>query len=140
MSNQSQNKFSKIDPNQPATYKQVKAVASRFADLHCKANSLDPKKHKYMMSRRFGAILNEMHRKAGTPLTHQDIQKLFKTTSVPQKYATELRIAKPKVGSKSPTKKQLEQDKQDLIALLRLNGIELPKDDDEQDPKQLDLF
>jgi len=139
MSKQSKNAFSKIPPNQPATYKQVRGVASRLAELHCKASGLDIKKHKYMMSRRFGAILNQLHQKAGAPLTHQDIQKLFKVTEVPQKYVTELRIAKPKVGSKSPTKKQLEQDKQKLLALLKLNGIEPPKDDDE-DSKQLDLF
>ena len=90
------------------------------------------------MSRRCGAILNQLHQKAGAPLTHQEIQKLFKGTEVPQKYVTELRIAAPKVGSNSPTKKQLEQDKKKLLALLELNGIEIPNDD--EDSKQLDLF
>ena len=138
MSKQSKNAFSKIPSNQPATYKQVRGVASRLAELHCKASGLEIKKHKYMMSRRFGAILNQLHQKAGAPLTHQEIQKLFKVTEVPQKYVTEFRIAAPKVGSNSPTKKQLEQDKKKLLALLELNGIEIPNDD--EDSKQLDLF
>jgi len=138
MSKQSKNAFSKIPSNQQATYKQVRGVASRLAELHCKASGLEIKKHKYMMSRRFGAILNQLHQKAGAPLTHQEIQKLFKVTEVPQKYVTELRIAAPKVGSNSPTKKQLEQDKKKLLALLELNGIEIPNDD--EDSKQLDLF
>ena len=155
MSKQSKNAFSKIPSNQPANKPQHTLVRWALSNAYCKSNNLEIKRdadgnlkfNKYgkedfvdgfIFARRFGAIINEVHTKAGKPLTHGDVQKLSKVTEVPQKYLDKLKVSESKARSKSPTKKQLEQDKQNLLDLLKLNGIELPNDD--EDSKQLDLF
>ena len=90
--------YASIDGNRPATAKQFNGVASRFTQLYLAKN---PEKDSYMSFRMFRAILNRKYSESNTKMTHAEVQKYFKSKSIPKDIVA---MIKTKPTASTPTK------------------------------------
>jgi hypothetical protein len=94
-------KFANIDPNQPATYKQITGVAILFSSEGFKA--LGPKaKPNYRLMPQIRGTIYGCHKE--TPITHSDIQTLRQMKRLPKRYrdAFNPNYVKPVTGTSNP--------------------------------------
>ena len=101
--------FASIDPNQPATQRQVYGVACHFASIHAKSPS-----ERYGLTKVFHAILNKYYSNKNSFMTHSDVSEwrswteqvppvILSFISKPNAKALKKPKASKKVAAKKPT-------------------------------------
>ena len=105
--------FASIDPNQPATQRQVYGVACHFASIHAKSPS-----ERYGLTKVFHAILNKYYSNKNAFMTHSDVSEWRSwTEQVPPVILSFISkpdakaMKKPKASKKSTTSKKVASKK-----------------------------
>ena len=91
--------YANVPGNKVATYKQLKALGFKFANLHGGSNT-------YGMSKVFTAILVKyQNENPKTPITHTDVQNFFEAKEIPAKFVKQIKVkGTPKSSKKTVTK------------------------------------
>ena len=78
--------YANVPGNKVATYKQLKALGFKFANLHGGSNT-------YGMSKVFTAILVKyQNENPKTPITHTDVQNFFEAKEIPAKFVKQIKV------------------------------------------------